>query len=193
MLLVLSMMSFSLQAQIKEISGTVLDELGAPLPGVSVVVKGTSIGTATDFDGKFSISPSAGKKTLVFSYLGYQTQEVTLASQSTLSIVLLEDVAALEEVVVIGYQTVAREKVLGSTTNVKSESIEQAAPIDVLQGVQGKVSGVQILSNNGPGEGFDIRIRGIGSLNGSTGPLYVVDGQQTFNIDNLNPSDIAKF
>ena len=194
-LLMLVLSSFSmtdLQAQSK-VSGTVKDATGMPLPGVNVLQRGTNNGTVTDFDGKFSINLSSKSKTIVISYLGYKTKEVAVGNQSTVNITLEDDTQGLDEVVVIGYASISRDKILGATSNLKSESIAQAAPTDALQGVQGKLAGVQILSNNGPGEGFDIRIRGIGSLNGATGPLFVVDGQQTFNIDNINPGDIESF
>lgn len=179
------------QAQ-KQISGIVLDQSGIPLPGVNIVQQNTNNGAVTDFDGKYSISLQQGGKVLVFSYVGFKEKLVTVGDKSTLDVTLEEDVAGLEEVVVIGYAPVAREKVLGAVSTVKSESIAEASPVDALQGVQGKVSGVQILSNNGPGEGFDIKVRGVSTLTeGATGPLYVVDGQQTFDIDNLDPSDIA--
>ncbi|WPR70105.1 SusC/RagA family TonB-linked outer membrane protein [Flavobacterium sp. NG2] len=192
LMLFFSISAFNLHAQ-DRISGVVKDETGFPLPGVNVVQKGTKKGVITDAQGKFSVQVTAGAKALLFTYIGFQAKEVAIGGSKTINVTLKESAEALEDVVIIGYQKVQREKVLGSITSVKAESIVQSAPIDVLQGVQGKVAGVQILSNNGPGEGFDIRIRGIGSINGSTSPLYVVDGQQTFNIDNLNASDIESF
>ncbi len=186
-----SFTSMTLQAQ-DRVTGKVAGQDGIPLPGVNVLQKGTSKGAVTDFDGKFTLLLGSGAKTLVFSYIGFQTKEVTVGADNNVDVVLEEDVESLEAVVVIGYAAVEREKILGSVGSVKAESIVQAAPVDALQGVQGKLSGVQVLSNNGPGEGFDIRIRGISTFNaGATGPLYVVDGQQTFNIDNLDPADIA--
>ncbi len=187
-----SFSAMNLAAQ-QRVAGTIVGSDGMSLPGVAIVQKGTKNGTETDFDGKFSIQLVAGSKTLVFSYVGFKTKEVEVGSQTSLKVTLSEDVESLQEVVVIGFQKIAREKVLGSVSNIKADAIVQSVPVDALQGAQGKISGVQILSNNGPGEGFDIRIRGIGSLNGSTGPLYVVDGQQTFNIDNINPNDIETF
>ena len=188
----LTLSAFNLNAQNK-ISGVVKDETGFPLPGVNVTQKGTKKGVVTDFEGKYSISVTPGGKALVFNFLGFNSKEVSIGANTKIDVILKESTETLDDVVVIGYQKVKRDKITGSTANVKSESIEKAAPVDLLQGVQGKVSGVQIVSNNGPGEGFDIRIRGIGSLNGGTGPLYVVDGQQTFDISNLNPSDIENF
>lgn len=179
-----------LQAQ-QTVSGTVTDSNGVPLPGVSVLQKGTSRGAATDFDGVYSILTTSGNKTLVFSYLGFKDQEINVGDKTTVNVTMEESVEGLDEVVVIGFQQVQREKILGAVETIKAEDIEKAAPIDPLQGIQGQLSGVQVISNNGPGEGFDIRIRGIGTLNaGATGPLYVVDGQQTFNIDNIDPNDI---
>lgn len=189
-LLILGLLPFSLFAQENSISGKVLDETGLPLPGVNITQKGTSNGASSDFDGKFFLNLKSGNKTLVFSYLGFKTKEVNVDTTNDITVVLEEDIAGLEEVVVIGFANVEREKILGAVSSVKSESLEQAAPVDALQGIQGKVSGVQIISNNGPGEGFDVRIRGVGTLNGATGPLYVVDGQQLFDIDNLDPNDV---
>lgn len=192
LMLFFSISAFNLHAQDK-ISGTVKDAGGITLPGVNIKQVGTTNSVATDINGKFAIILKPGQKKLEFSYLGFEAKILTVTTGANLNVILKESSENLDEVVVIGYQKISRQKITGSTTNVKAESIEQAAPVDLLQGVQGKVSGVQIVSNNGPGEGFDIRIRGIGSLNGGTGPLYVVDGQQTFDISNLNPSDIENF
>ena len=188
-LMLSSFTTTSLQAQ-QTVSGTVTDEGGLPLPGVSVLQKGTTRGAATDFDGNFSLVLGSGNKTLVFSYLGYEDKEVVVGNQTTINVSLAEDVEGLDEVVVIGYAPISREKVLGSLVSVKAESIEQATPVQAFDAVQGKLSGVQILSNNGPGSGFDIKIRGVSTFGSGTSPLYVVDGQQLDNIDNINPNDI---
>jgi len=185
-----SFSAINLEAQ-ERISGTVAGVDGIPITGVNVIQKGTRKGAVTDFDGNFSIVLASGSKTLVFSYLGFQEQEVSVENKSSVSVTLEEDVEGLDEVVIIGFQAVKREKILGAVETIKAEEIQKAAPIDPLQGIQGKLSGVQILTNNGPGEGFDVKIRGISTLTaGATGPLYVVDGQQTFNIDNIDPNDI---
>ncbi|SFD27164.1 SusC/RagA family TonB-linked outer membrane protein [Algibacter pectinivorans] len=185
-----SFSAISLEAQ-ERITGTVAGADGLPLPGVNVLQKGTRKGAVTDFDGNYSIQLVSGQKTLVFSYLGFQTQEVEVSNKATVNVTLEEDVAGLDEIVIIGFQAVKREKILGAVETIKSEEIQKAAPVDPLQGIQGKLSGVQVVSNNGPGEGFDIKIRGLSTLSaGATGPLYVVDGQQTFNIDNIDPNDI---
>jgi len=193
-LLMLVFASFSIsnvQAQDK-ISGVVKDALGNTLPGVNILYKGTSIGAVTDFDGEFTIQKSASSKTLVFSFIGYKTSEVLVGNKSEINVTLEEEAQGLDEVVIIGYAAVKREKVLGSLSSIKSESIEQATPVNAFDAIQGKLSGVQILSNGGPGDGFDIRIRGVSTFGGAgTNPLYVVDGQQLEDIDNLNPDDIA--
>jgi TonB-dependent starch-binding outer membrane protein SusC len=175
----------------QRITGTVIGTDGTPIPGVTVLQKGTSRGTATDFDGNYSLELITGSKTLVFSALSYETKEISIGNKTNIIVTLAEDVAALEEVVVIGYAPIERKKVLGAISTVKSESIEQASPVQAFDAVQGKLAGVQILSNNGPGAGFDIRVRGVSTFGSGTQPLYVVDGQQLDDIDNLDPSDIA--
>ena len=192
MMVFFTLSSLDSQAQ-EKVSGVVKDGAGLTLPGVNVAQKGSKKGVITDIDGNFTIVLSPGVKTLVFSSIGYENIEIGIGNKKTINVTMKESTTTLDDVVIIGYQKVQREKVLGSVSNVKAESIEKAAPVDLLQGIQGKIAGVQVTSNNGPGEGFDIKIRGIGSLNGSSGPLYVVDGQQTFNIDNLNPNDIESF
>lgn len=190
MLLFSGFTTFSLQAQ-EQIKGTVLDVGGNPIPGVSILQKGTSNGVVTDFDGVYSMKIKNGQKILIFSYLGFKTQEVNVAGKAKLNVVMEDSAETLDEIVIVGYQPVKRENILGAVSGAKAADIEAATPVAALQGVQGKLSGVQILSNNGPGAGFDIRIRGLSTLTaGATGPLYVVDGQQTFDIDNLDPSDI---
>lgn len=190
MLLFSGFSTFSLQAQ-EQIKGTVLDVGGNPIPGVSILQKGTSNGVVTDFDGIYSMKIKKGQKILIFSYLGFKTQEVSIAGKAKLNVVMEDSAETLEEIVIVGYQAVKRENILGAVSGAKAADIEAATPVEALGGVQGKLSGVQIISNNGPGAGFDIRIRGISSLTpGATGPLYVVDGQQTFDIDNIDPNDI---
>jgi len=182
-----SFSAINLEAQ-ERISGTVAGPDGIPIPGVNVIQKGTNKGSVSDFDGNYSIVLTSGQRTLVFSYLGFQTKEIAVGNQSTINATLEEDIESLDEVV-IGYAPIAREKLLGAVSSVKATSIEQATPVQTFDAIQGKLAGVQILSNNGPGQGFDIRIRGVSSFGGSS-PLYVVDGQQLENIDNIDPSDI---
>ena len=191
MTMIFCMLSMSqVFAQVQNVSGTVSDVNGEPIPGVNIVQKGTANGVSSDFDGNYAMSLREGSNVLVFSYIGFTTKELAVNS-ATLNVTLEEDTQALEEVVVIGYAPIERKKVLGSIASVKAESIVQASPVQAFDAVQGKLAGVQILSNNGPGQGFDIRIRGISTFGSGTSPLYVVDGQQLDNIDNIDPNDIA--
>lgn len=174
------------------ISGQVTDEDGEPLIGATLIQKETSNGSITDLDGSYSILLAPGPRILEFSYTGYETKEVAVGTSSTLNVVLSSGSTQLDEVVVIGYAPVDREKVLGAMASIKEEEIAQATPIGAFDAVQGRLSGVQILSNGGPGAGFDIRVRGVSTFSGGgTSPLYVVDGQQLDDIDNLDPNDIA--
>lgn len=191
LLLLVLFSSFSAQdlnAQ-QTVSGSIQDESGMPLPGVNIVEKGTRNGAVSDFDGNYSIEVSSGDAVLVFTSLGFEEKELAVNNRSSIDVVLEENLESLDEVLVIGYAPIEREKILGAVSSVKGEAIEQATPAQALGGVQGRLAGVQILENNGPGEGFDIRIRGISTFDDSS-PLFVVDGQQLGDIDNLNPSDI---
>ncbi|MDO6820393.1 TonB-dependent receptor [Zobellia sp. 1_MG-2023] len=184
--------SYYASAQQKTVTGTVIAADGLPIPGVNIVQKGTNNGAVSDFDGNYSIKLSDGSKTLVFSYIGYKTVERSFSKKTVIDVTLEEDSQALDEVVVIGYAAVSREKVLGALSSVKSEDIAQVTPTNAFEGVQGRLAGVQIASNSGPGGSFDIRVRGTSTFSaGGTGPLYVVDGQQLDNIDNIDPNDIA--
>ena len=182
--------SFSVQAQVNNVSGIVTSNDGIPIPGVNVLQKGTTNGAVTDFDGNYSLKLRSGSDILVFSYLGYKTVEVSSKGKSTLSVVLEEDNQELDEIVVIGYGTAKKRDVLGSVGSVKTEQLNESVPVDALQGLQGRVSGVQIITSGAPGSSSDIVIRGISTLSGGIGPLYVVDGQQVDDIDNINPNDI---
>ena len=158
------------------VSGTVSDANG-PVPGVNVVVQGTSSGAQTDFDGNYSISDVASDATLVFSYIGYATQEVAVNGQSTVDVTLAEDAQALAEVVVIGYGTTTVKDATGSVTAVTAEDFNQGVITSPEQLIQGKTAGVQISQSNGePGAGIDIRIRGAASVRSNNNPLFVVDG-----------------
>ncbi len=181
------------------VTGTVLDETGAPLPGAAILVKGTTNGTITDLDGKFSIDVPTDA-VLVISYLGYTPSEISVNGQSTFSIQLMPDARQLDELVVVGYGTQKRSDVTGAIGSLKSEDFNRGVisnPVDLLQG---KVAGVNITSVSGePGANQNVIIRGIGSLRSGTQPLYVLDG---FLLDNsstgvatnplsfLNPNDI---
>jgi len=158
------------------VSGTVSDNNG-PVPGVNVVVKGTTNGAQTDFDGNYSLSDVANDATLVFSYIGYATQEVAVNGQTTLNVTLSEDVEALAEVVVIGYGTTTVRDATGAVAAVSAEDFNQGVITSPEQLIQGKTAGVQISQSSGePGAGIDIRIRGANSVRSNNNPLFVVDG-----------------
>ncbi len=172
-----------------EVKGKVMDPTGAPLAGVSVTVKGTSRGVTTDADGEFSISvPEDG--TLVFSFVGYQSQETAVANQDTINIILEPSIEQqMEEVVVIGYGTASRRDLTGSIAKVGAKEIADRPSANPLNLLQGKVSGVSVVASGRPGSEPDIRIRGTNSINGVK-PVYIVDGILNDNINFLNPADI---
>ncbi|MEZ4859580.1 MAG: SusC/RagA family TonB-linked outer membrane protein [Flavobacteriaceae bacterium] len=168
-------MGSSAYAQIT-VSGNVTDA-NAGIPGVNVIVKGTSNGAQTDFDGNYTLNNVANDATLVFSYLGYATQEVGVNGQTTINVTLVEDIESLNEVIVIGYGTTTVKDATGAVTAVTSEDFNQGVIISPEQLIQGKTAGVQISQSSGePGAGVDIRIRGASSVRSNNNPLFVVDG-----------------
>lgn len=179
-------------AQEKVISGTVTDQGGIALPGVNVVVKGTTKGTQTDFDGKYSIKANVGQ-TLVFSYIGMKTTEQRVGNSSTINLLMEEDAESLEEVVIsVPYGTVKKEAFVGSAGLVKASDIEGRSLTNVAQALEGASPGIQFTPSSGqPGEAPSIRIRGIGSVTTSNAPLYIVDGAIfTGDLSSLNSNDI---
>ncbi len=162
------------------ITGTVKDSNGLPLPGASIVVKNSKNGATADFDGKYSIKVSENGAVLVYSYIGMQSQEIVVVNQKNIDVVLLEQKNQLDEVVVVGYgQKVKKSDLTGSVSSVKKDAFEQAQKLSVLEGMQGRLSGVQITSESGqPGSGMNIVIRGGNSINSDNQPLYVIDGIQ---------------
>ncbi len=176
----------------KTVSGTVTDEAGVPMLGVNVVLKGTSTGTNTDFDGNYSLSVSGSNAVLVFSYLGYVTKEITVGAQSVISVTLDPDVSALSEVVVIGYGTQRRESVTGSVVSIKGETLNEVQSSNFAQALQGRAAGVDIsTTGTRPGANPVIRIRGVRSLSGSNDPLIVLNGIPFFGgLNDINPNDI---
>ncbi|KOH42781.1 TonB-dependent receptor [Sunxiuqinia dokdonensis] len=159
------------------ITGVVSSKSGELLPGVSVIEKGTTNGTVTDLDGQYSLRVSSSDAVLVFSFIGYKTQEVQLSGSNSVSVELAEDVVGLDEVVVVGYGSVKKSDLTGSVSTVKAEDIAAYPSVDMAQALQGRAAGVQISANNGePGSSFKVRIRGGTSINSSSDPLYVVDG-----------------
>ena len=159
------------------VKGTVSEEeSGLPLPGVNVLIKGTNTGTTTDFDGNYQISAKTGD-VLVFSYVGFSTQEISFNGEITLNVQLAEDASALDEVVLIGYGSIKKDDLTGAADLITSEDFNQGPLVSAQQLISGKIAGVSVTSGIGaPGEGQVIRIRGNGSLSLSSNPLYVVDG-----------------
>ena len=183
-------------AQEKTVTGNVTDETGLPLPGVNVVVKGTTKGTQTDFDGNYSISVSVGQS-LVFTYIGLKTAERVVTSSNVVNVQMEEDAQALEEVVVVGYGTRSKELSTSAISTVSAEKIEAFVPTTSLDNIlQGQAAGVQVTAANGrPGQTAFVQIRGAGSINASTDPLYIVDGIPVSDdfLNNIPPGDIESF
>jgi TonB-linked SusC/RagA family outer membrane protein len=180
-------------AQQVKVSGIVTNAAnGETLPGVTIVVKGTTSGTTTDIDGKFSLDV-ASSATLVFSFIGMESQEVAIQGRTSINVALASSASMLEEIVVVGYGTSKVKDLTSAITTVKSEDIMRTPSSQPMQALQGKVAGLQVVANGGPGNSSTIRVRGIGSFPGrsSEDPLFVVDGMFFDNIDFLNPSDIA--
>jgi TonB-linked SusC/RagA family outer membrane protein len=191
---------------VEAITGAVIAEDGEPLVGVNVLVKGTTIGTTTDIAGKFSLDVTQEDAVLIFSYIGFTTQEITLGNRTVINISLVPDVQALGEVQIVGYGTQAKAEVTSAISSVTAKEIQDMPLVGLDQALQGRAAGVQVTNNSGaPGGGVSIRIRGTSSLGAGNEPLYVVDGipinnTQTFNqqtgeervngMSNINPADI---
>lgn len=189
--LLISFITFPILAQEKTVSGAVTDVGGSPLPGVNVIEKGTSRGVQTDFDGNYTITVDESS-TLVFSYVGFIPQEIGASGSTTKNVQLLEDVAQLDEVVVVGYGTQERKAITNSVTSVKAEDFNQGNINSPQQLLQGKVSGLNISRPGGdPNEGFSIRLRGISTLGANTSPLIVIDGLIGGSLQTIDPKDIA--
>jgi TonB-linked SusC/RagA family outer membrane protein len=190
-------------AQGRVITGTVTStEDGLGVPGATVLVKGTTIGTATDIDGKYTITVPAGSNVLVYTFVGLTSQEVNIGNRSTINVALESDVTALSEVIVTGYGTQPKREVTGAVSSVKGDAIQNLPLQSFDRALQGRAAGVQVRSSNGlPGGAVNIRIRGVGSVNAGNEPLFIVDGVQLNNQSNasftqsnplafLNPNDI---
>ncbi|WP_420321363.1 SusC/RagA family TonB-linked outer membrane protein [Flagellimonas sp.] len=179
-------------AQEKSVTGVVTDNSGTPVVGANVVVKNTTNGTVTDFDGRFSISNVSDQDVLVVSSIGYVTQEVTIGNQTDLDITLQEDVSQLDEVVVVAYGTQKKETVTSSLVSVDAEELTDITTPEVSSMLQGKAAGVQVAASSGsPGSTPNILIRGVASLNGSITPLWVIDGVIQHGVPVLNPNDVS--
>lgn len=181
---------FSSFAQM-QIRGIVTDIQGEPVPGVTVLELGTQKGVITDIDGRYSISVQGTASTLQFSFVGMETREIAVGNRSVIDVVLNEVSTDLDELIVVGYGTMRKSDVSGAISSVRSDALQNIITSDAAAALQGKASGVQVLSNSGaPGQGATIRVRGYSSNSGEIGPLLIVDGLQVDNIQYLDPSMI---
>jgi TonB-linked SusC/RagA family outer membrane protein len=171
------------------VSGVITDESNSPLPGVNVLVKGTTVGTTSDAEGKYSLNVPDANSVLVISFIGYTTQEIVVGNQTTINIQLAPDVKQLGEVVVVGYGTQKRTSVTGAIGSISSEEIKQQPVLNIGQALQGRVAGVTVTNNGAPGAAPIVRIRGVGTVNNAN-PLYVIDGFPTGDLNSINPKDI---
>ena len=176
----------------KKVTGVVVDATGEPVIGANVVVKGTTNGTITDFDGNYTIEGVSASDVLVFSHIGYLSQEITIGNQAAINVTLSEDSQALEEVVVVGYGVMRKSDVTGSIGVAKGDDLTKNQNFSALDNLRGKVSGVNIFSNSSQPGAYSNRvvIRGMATINASSNPLYVVDGVVMENFDLVNPNDI---
>lgn len=177
--------------QANKVTGIVKDTNGEPIIGANVTVKGQSIGTITDIDGRFVLD-APKDAVLQITYIGYVSQEVKVSGNKELNVVLKEDTETLDEVVVIGYGTAKKSDLTGATAQIKPEALTSSVVGNALESLQGKAAGVAVFNDNKPGASPSIRVRGSGSITASNEPLYVVDGFPLMdgNISDLNPSDI---
>lgn len=189
LLLCVLLVPSQLFAQTNQITGSIKDEGNQPLPGVNIVVKGTTTGTVTDIDGNFSLE-AAPTDVLVISFIGYTSQEVLVGGQSSLNIILQEETLDMDEVVVVGYGVKKKSLTTAAISSVKGDELQNRPVSRADQAMQGKTAGVSVLSTSGsPGAGTKIRIRGTNS-NGDSNPLFIVDGMKTGDINNIDPNDI---
>ncbi len=192
-------LSTSVLAQVPVSGKVTAQESGSGLPGVNVLLKGTTLGTTTNADGQYTLSIPGGGGTLVFSFISYVTEEVPVNNRSVIDISLVPDIKALNEVVVVGYGTQKRGDVTGSVASVSAEKIRNIPAAGLDQKLAGQLAGVQVSQTNGaPGAGVTVRVRGTGSIGAGNEPLYVIDGfpiEQSYDHDfnplnTINPGDI---
>lgn len=178
-------------APVKKASGTVIDNSGVPVIGASIQIKGSTTGTITDIDGKFTLDVSPND-ILVVSYIGYATQNIKVGNKTSFNIVLKEDNKTLDEVVVVGYTTQKKADLSGAVASVKMDEVGDMAVTGINHALQGKMSGVTVYQTSGaPGASASIRVRGLGTI-GNNDPLYVIDGMPADNMNDVNPSDIER-
>lgn len=175
----------------RQVSGKVTDEEGAGLPGVSILVKGTQQGTTTDPEGRFNLVVPDGEMVLVFSFVGFVPQEVTVGNRSVIDIRMVVDAKSLEELIVVGYGSVKKENLTSSISKIGSEAIAERPIPTLSEAFAGQLAGVRAQSTSGiPGQELQIQIRGVNTINGNSSPLYVVDGVPKDNMNDINPSDV---
>lgn len=180
--------------QSNTISGKVTDDSGMPLPGVTVVVKGTTTGTITGTDGYYSLGNVSINATLIFSFVGMKTQELAVSGKTNINVILFEETVGIEEVVAIGYGTVKKSDITGSVSSVKVDDLSQGVTANVDQMLIGKSAGVNVVQNSGePGGGISINIRGASSINAGNSPLYVIDGVPIDNSRAIESASVTGF
>ena len=190
MVLLMVMLAGMAFAQQKTITGKITDESGAPVPGATVIIKGTSTGTVSDIDGNFSLGVPATAKILVFSFIGLKTQEISIGNQTNFSVKLANETVGIEEVVAIGYGVQKKKLTTGATVQVSGDNLQKLSTSSALSALQSQSPGVEITQSSGqPGSGFKVTIRGLGTI-GNASPLYVIDGVAGGDINALNTSDI---
>ncbi len=181
-----------LLAQTRIVTGQVIGtDDKQPIPGVNIIIQGTNRGAATDFNGKYTIEVERGENTLVFSFVGYKVQTVTIGDREVVNVNLEPEATALDEVVVVGYGIQKKSDITGATANLKGDVLLQQPVLTATQAMQGKVAGVQIISSGQPGSSPQVRVRGVSTALGGTTVLYVVDGVLTDDISNINTADIV--
>jgi TonB-dependent starch-binding outer membrane protein SusC len=171
------------------VNGRVTDNQSNAIPGANILIKGTTLGTSTDAEGKFSINVPDANAVLVISFIGYTSKEITVGAQTEINVVLEADVKQLNEVVVVGYGTQKKASVTGAISSVSAKEITAQPVVSVSQALQGRIAGVTVVNNGSPGEAPVIRIRGVGTINNAS-PLFVVDGFPTSDLNSFNPKDI---
>ncbi|MCF0069103.1 TonB-dependent receptor [Dyadobacter sp. CY261] len=191
-LLLAGLLLWQASAWAASVRGRVMSEKNDPLVGVNVIVKGTSTGTSTDGEGRFSLNVPDGGSTLIFSFIGYVSKEVPIGNESEINVQLVADTKILSEVVVVGYGTQRKSDITGSLSSISADQFKEQPVNRLDQVLQGRAAGVQVTNASGsPGGDVRIRIRGANSINGDNSPLYVVDGFVGADFNNINPDDIA--
>ena len=190
LLLLLMAVSAVTYAQDRTVSGTITDEADNPLPGVSIVAKGTKVGTTTNTQGEYSLNVPSNSRALVFSYIGYKSTEIAINNESSISLQLEPNTESLGELVVVGYGTQKKTSVTGAVSSVTPKELKALPVVSATQAIQGRVPGVQITNNSGPGTEPVVRVRGVGSVSLNPNPLYVIDGVPAGGLNNIDPKDI---